>query len=194
MQDFPTLAGQLLIAMPALDDPNFENTVTLICEHTEEGAMGLTINRPTDLTHETVLAQVPERSQGDEPMADRRLAESPVLLGGPVGTERGFVLHRDRGDWDATLSVRDDIHITMSRDIIDAMLGNESPHGAVMALGYAGWEAQQLEDEIRANAWFTTDAFAEIIFDTPFDKRWERAADALGISREQLGTGPAGTA
>ncbi|MEL7297230.1 MAG: YqgE/AlgH family protein [Pseudomonadota bacterium] len=193
MSEFPTLAGQLLIAMPALNDPNFENSVTLICEHNPEGAMGITINRPTDLTHDAVFSQLSEYEDAQS-VADRQLADSPVLLGGPVGTERGFVLHREAGDWDATLSVTDAIHVTMSRDIVSAMLSESVPTGAVMALGYAGWEAEQLEREIRDNAWLTTQATAEIVFDAPFEARWELATRALGISPEQLSSGPAGNA
>ncbi len=193
MSEFPSLAGQLLIAMPALDDPQFENTVTLICEHNASGAMGVTINRPLELTHGDVFEQMTEYD--DLSATDRNLTKSnePVLQGGPVSLERGFVLHRERGDWEATMDVAQDIYVTMSRDVLSAMLSNNGPAEATMALGYAGWEAEQLEQEILANAWLTTPATADIVFDTPYAARWDRAAQAIGVTREQLG-GPAGHA
>ncbi|MFK8052250.1 MAG: YqgE/AlgH family protein [Woeseiaceae bacterium] len=194
MKDFPSLAGQLLIAMPALNDPNFENAVTLICEHSEEGAMGITINRPSDMTNEDVFSQLAENQANETDKRDRELADRPVLFGGPVAPERGFVMHTEKGDWEATLAVADGIFVTMSRDILTAMLDEEAPSEAMMALGYAGWEAEQLEQEIRANAWLTTDATTDIVFSAPFDARWDLAAKAIGITREQLSPGPAGNA
>lgn len=194
MSDFPSLAGHLLIAMPALNDPNFENSVTLICEHNEEGAMGITINRPSSVTHGEVFAQLTEYERIAPADRNDARAAKPVLFGGPISPERGFVVHRDPGRWDATISLDEDIHVTMSRDILIAMLTRDGPRDATMALGYAGWEAEQLEEEIRANAWLTTRATAAIVFDSPLEARWQHAAEALGISREQLSSGPAGHA
>lgn len=194
MQDFPSLAGHLLIAMPALNDPNFENTVTLICEHSEEGAMGITINRPTDLMLEEVFSQLAEYQALDPADRNPAIASSPVLLGGPVSPERGFVIHRDPGDWEATLAITNGIHVTMSRDILTAMSGGDGPQDATMVLGYAGWEAEQLEQEIRANAWLTTQATSDIVFAAPFETRWDLAAATIGVSRDQLSAGPAGHA
>ena len=193
MNEFPSLAGQLLIAMPALDDPHFENTVTLICEHNAHGAMGLTINRPLELTHGEVFEQIPAFATLDEAERDAERLAAPVLQGGPVSLERGFVLHRDRGNWEATLDVADGIFVTLSRDVLDAMVRDDGPVGATMALGYAGWEAEQLEDEIKSNAWLTTPATPAIVFDAPFDARWDAATGAIGVTRDQL-TGPAGHA
>ncbi|MEM9173252.1 MAG: YqgE/AlgH family protein [Pseudomonadota bacterium] len=193
MSEFPSLAGQLLIAMPQLDDPNFENTVTLVCEHNETGAMGVTINRPLELTHGEVFDQISELSQAATADRDRRKAGEPVLNGGPVSPERGFVLHRDKGDWDATLAVADEVHVTMSRDVLEAMINGKAGHSATMALGYAGWEANQLEEEILANAWLTTPATAQLVFATPYEARWDQAARAVGVTRAQL-SGPAGHA
>ncbi|MEM7612886.1 MAG: YqgE/AlgH family protein [Pseudomonadota bacterium] len=192
-QDFPSLAGQLLIAMPALNDPNFENTVTLICEHNESGAMGLTINRPMDLTHSDVFEQIAEYDEIPTTERNARKGREPVLKGGPVALERGFVLHREKGNWDATLDIADDVYVTMSRDVLQSMLTDEGPRSATMALGYAGWEAEQLEAEILANAWLTTPATAHIVFDTPYEARWDKATEAIGVKREQL-SGPAGHA
>ena len=191
--EFPSLAGQLLIAMPQLDDPHFENSVTLICEHSESGAMGVTINRPLELTHGEVFAGMEEFTAIPEEDHNTRKHREPVLSGGPVSPERGFILHRDSGAWDATLRIADDIHVTMSRDALLAMIGIDGPSAGVMALGYAGWEARQLEDEILANAWLTTPATSEIVFDTPYEARWDRAARTVGVTREQL-RGPHGHA
>ncbi|MEL6870698.1 MAG: YqgE/AlgH family protein [Pseudomonadota bacterium] len=193
MDAFPSLAGHLLIAMPQLDDPHFENTVTLICEHSEEGAMGVTINRPMDLTHGDVFEQIAEYESLAEHERNRRKSKEPVLQGGPVSPERGFVLHREAGEWDATLRLADDLHVTMSRDVLTAMISESGPQSATMALGYAGWEAEQLEAEILANAWLTTPATARLVFEVPYEARWDQAARAIGVTREQLG-GPAGHA
>ena len=193
MSEFPSLAGQLLIAMPALDDPHFENTVTLICEHNEHGAMGLTINRPLELTHGEVFEQIAAWAELPAERRNRDKAGEPVLQGGPVSLERGFVLHRERGNWEATLDVAEGIFVTLSRDVLEAMIGDAGPVDATMALGYAGWEAEQLEEEIKSNAWLTTPATPEIVFDAPYQARWDRATHAIGVTREQL-TGPAGHA
>ena len=193
MSDFPSLAGQLLIAMPALDDPHFENTVTLICEHIEHGAMGLTINRPLELTHGEVFEQIAAFAELPDERRNQQKIVEPVLQGGPVSLERGFVLHRDRGNWEATLDVAEGIYVTLSRDVLDAMLSVDGPTDATMALGYAGWEAEQLEEEIKSNAWLTTPATPAIVFDAPVDDRWDHSTQAIGVTREQL-TGPAGHA
>lgn len=193
MDAFPSLAGQLLIAMPQLDDPHFENTVTLICEHSESGAMGVTINKPMDLTHGDVFEQIAEYDAIAKDERNRRKSKEPVLQGGPVSPERGFVLHRERGSWDATLRLAEDLHVTMSRDVLTAMIAEDGPHSATMALGYAGWEADQLESEILANAWLTTPATAHLVFDVPYEARWDQAAKAIGVTREQL-SGPHGHA
>ena len=194
MSDFPSLAGQLLIAMPGLHDPHFENTVTLICEHSPDGAMGITINRPTTMLHGDVFEQLDEYQDIDAADRNALTAAEPILKGGPVSPERGFVLHGEAGDWDATIDVADGIYVTMSRDILSAMLGSDAPRPAVMALGFAGWDSAQLEQEIRDNAWLTTAATAALVFETPYASRWDEAAAALGVTREQLGSGPAGHA
>ena len=161
--------------MPGMLDPNFSTTVTLICEHNDEGALGIVINRPTTLR----LGGLFEQLSVDDP--DPRAALSPVLAGGPVGTERGFVLHGPEQSYENTLAVSDDIRLTLSRDIIDAMASGKGPAQSLIALGYAGWEAGQLEDEMLANSWLSVPATPEIVFDTPFADRWDSAARTLGI-------------
>lgn len=161
--------------MPGMPDPNFSTTVTLICEHNDEGALGIVINRPTTLKLGGLFEQLSVRDP------DPGAALSPVLSGGPVGTERGFVLHGPEQSYENTLAVSDDIRLTLSRDIIDAMATGAGPARSLIALGYAGWEAGQLEEEMLANSWLSVPATPEIVFDTPFEDRWDSAARTLGI-------------
>jgi putative transcriptional regulator len=156
-------------------DPNFSTTVTLICEHNDEGALGIVINRPTTLK----LGGLFEQLSVEDPNSE--VANSPVLSGGPVGTERGFVLHGPKHFYENTLVVSDEIRLTLSRDVIDAMATGEGPENALVAIGYAGWEPGQLEDEMLANAWLNVPATPEIVFETPFAERWDSAARILGI-------------
>jgi putative transcriptional regulator len=175
-----SLKNQLLIAMPSLEDPNFARTVTYICEHGEHGAMGIVINRPTDLRLADVLKHM-EISGG---MGEA--GEQTVFLGGPVEEERGFVLHTESRDWDSTLQIEDGIGITTSRDILEAMARGEGPGKTLVALGYAGWGAGQLEQEIQQNAWLSGPVDRAILFDLPPDKRWEAAARVLGVDLHLL--------
>jgi len=170
-----TLINQLLIAMPGMADPNFSSTVTLICEHNDDGALGIIINRPLSLK----LSGLFEQLSVDD--ADPDVASSPVMAGGPVGTERGFVLHGKDHSFENTLSVSDDIQLTLSRDVIDAMATGEGPEKSLVAIGYAGWEPGQIEEEMLANAWLNVDATPELVFDTPFEERWDSAARLLGV-------------
>jgi putative transcriptional regulator len=175
MDTSSSLINQLLIAMPGMADPNFSSTVTLICEHNDDGALGIIINRPLNLK----LSGLFEQLAVDD--ADPDVASSPVMAGGPVGTERGFVLHGKDHSFENTLSVSDDIQLTLSRDVIDAMATGDGPDKSLVAIGYAGWEPGQLEEEMLANAWLNVDATPELVFDTPFDERWGSAARLLGI-------------
>jgi len=175
MKSDASLTNQLLIAMPGMLDPNFSTTVTLICEHNDDGALGIVINRPTTLN----LGGLFEQLSVDD--ADPGTAANPVLSGGPVGTERGFVLHGPEHSYENTLAVSDDISLTLSRDVIDAMATGDGPEPTLVAVGYAGWEAGQLEQEMLANAWLNVPATPEIVFDTPFADRWDSAARTLGI-------------
>ncbi|MGB7904991.1 MAG: YqgE/AlgH family protein [Steroidobacteraceae bacterium] len=169
------LTNQFLIAMPALDDPNFAQTVTLVCEHSERGALGIVINRTLPMTLGEVFDQLGLDSSRS------RVSEQPVLRGGPVQTERGFVLHSPAGPYESSLPFSERMHLTTSRDILDAMAVGEGPASAVIALGYAGWEAGQLEDEMARNAWLTVEADERVLFSTPVEERWSAAARLLGV-------------
>lgn len=169
------LTNQLLIAMPGLLDPNFSTTVTLICEHNDDGALGIIINRPLNLK----LSGLFEQLSVDD--AQSAAASDPVLSGGPIGTERGFVLHNKGQHFENTLTVSDDIRLTLSRDVIDAMATGDGPEKSLVAVGYAGWEAGQLEGELLANSWLNVPATPELVFDVPFADRWDVAARTLGI-------------
>lgn len=171
------LTGQFLIAMPAMADPNFDRTVTYVCEHNDEGALGIIVNRPTAMRLGEVLEQL------DLTVEDEALAAQPVLQGGPVQPERGFVIHDDHDhEFGSTLAAPDGLRVTTSRDILVALAEGKGPARAVIALGYAGWGAGQLEAEMAANAWLTVPASPDIIFSVPFERRWESAAALLGVS------------
>ncbi|NKB76578.1 MAG: YqgE/AlgH family protein [Gammaproteobacteria bacterium] len=179
--DFPSLSNQLLVSMPLLDDPNFAKTVILICQHNEDGAMGIVVNRV--LTH----------SLGDIflelslPITDLSHMNAPVYDGGPVQREIGFVIHNgDKCDWDSSISINDSLCLTTSRDILSAMAEGKGPQKAVLGLGYAGWGPGQLEEEIKNNAWFSTPADADIIFLGNIDDKWHNAAGLLGIDYRKL--------
>jgi putative transcriptional regulator len=180
METDGSLTNQLLIAMPGMMDPNFSTTVTLICEHNDEGALGIVINRPLTLKMSGLFEQL------DLANPDPREAERPVMMGGPVGTERGFVLHDPGGTYENTLSVSDDIKLTLSRDVIDEMASGDGPSRSLVALGYAGWDGGQLETEMLANSWLNVPATPEIVFDMPFDQRWISAAKTLGIDISKI--------
>jgi putative transcriptional regulator len=175
------LTGHLLIAMPSMMDPNFYQTVTYICEHSEHGALGIVINRPLEMDVGEIFKQL---SLDHEIESD--MANSPVLRGGPVQIERGFVIHETTEKWQATAPVTDSIQVTTSQDILSAMAIGDGPKRAVIALGYAGWGAGQLESEISENAWLSVPACADILFDTPFEERWREAAATLGIDLATL--------
>jgi putative transcriptional regulator len=174
------LINQFLIAMPAMDDPNFSQTVTLVCEHSERGALGIVINRTLPMT----LGEVFDQLELDG--SRLRLGDQPVLRGGPVQTERGFVLHSPAGRYESSLPFSERMHLTTSRDVLDALAAGEGPDNAVIALGYAGWDAGQLEAEMARNAWLTVDADERVVFDTPVEQRWSAAARLLGIDLRTL--------
>ena len=170
------LSRQLLIAMPALADPNFVRSVTLICQHSDEGAMGLIINRPSDWRLGDVMAQVGIKDVPDA------IARQVVLFGGPVQNERGFVLHAPCRPWDSSAQLSDDLVLTTSRDVLQAIADGEGPSDYVVLLGYAGWIAGQLEQEVRENAWLTVaPPNNAILFGTPIERRWDASARLLGV-------------
>ncbi len=175
-----SLNNQLLIAMPGMPDPNFNSTVTLICEHNYDGALGIVLNRPLGLQ----LGGLFEQLSLDE--ADAIVAKRPVLSGGPVARERGFVLHNPGPDFESSMSVSENIQLTLSRDVLDALAAGSGPDQTLVALGYAGWEPGQLEAEMMANTWLNVPASPEIVFDTPFAERWNHAADSLGIDISRI--------
>jgi putative transcriptional regulator len=180
MTDAGYLTNQLLIAMPTMGDPSFAQTVALICDHNERGALALILNKPLSMR----MGEIFEQLEID--LAGGPLRERQVLRGGPMQTDRGFVVHRAGGEWDSTLKVSDIIHVTTSRDILAAMARGQGPAEAVVALGYAGWDGGQLEDEIRANAWLSAPVDAGIIFDLPFESRWHAAGRLLGVELSRI--------
>jgi len=188
MSDFePTyLTNQFLIAMPNLEDPEFFHTVSYICNHNEEGAMGVTINRPLDIGLGDLLEQM------KMPTDDPDIASIPVYSGGPVQSERGFVLHQSNksndNEWDITMPVSNSISLTMSQDIIEAIALNEGPEKFLIMLGYAGWSDGQLEQELLSNAWLSGEADDNVIFETPSEQLWTEAAKHLGIELGLMST------
>src|ERR1700688_522643 len=174
------LTNQLLIAMPAMGDPNFAQTVALICDHSSRGALGLILNKPLSMR----MGEIFETLEIE--LAKGPLRERQVLRGGPMQTDRGFVVHRAGGEWDSTLKVSDTIHVTTSRDILAAMARGQGPDEAVVALRYAGWDGGQLEDEIRANAWLSAPVESGLIFDLPFESRWHAAGRLLGVELSRI--------
>ena len=185
------LKNQFLIAMPTLLDPNFFHSVAYICEHNQNGAMAIVINQPVDLTVGELIEQMKHKAP------KTALAKQPVFRGGPVDVDRGFVLHmtdmEEDKRWESSLPVTDKISLTTSNDIIAAMAEGRGPEKSLVALGFAGWGAGQLEDEIRDNAWLSCPADANLLFNEDVESRWEDAAKLLGIDIHQL-TGEAGHA
>lgn len=174
------LSRQFLIAMPSLDDPIFSRALAFICDHSERGAMGIIVNRPLGMTLSTLFSQI------DVELRRPDAAELPVCFGGPVQTDRGFVLHDPLGNWQSTLAVTDEIGLTTSKDVLLAMGEGGGPERLFVTLGYAGWEAGQLENEIAQNSWLTVEADLNIIFDVPAEKRYDAALALLGIDMAML--------
>lgn len=179
--------NEFLIAMPTLADPNFFRSVTLICDHNEQGALGIVINHPTELPLGELLDHL-----GIEP-SDASVRDIPVYNGGPVQVDRGFVLHEPLGNWESTLAVTDELGLTTSRDILSEIAQGRGPRRVLVALGYAGWGSGQLEHEISENAWLTTTCDTRIVFDLPPEQRWREAAQQLGVDLDLL-AGDAGHA
>jgi putative transcriptional regulator len=179
------LNNQFIIAMPTLVDPNFFHTVTYLCQHNEEGALGIVINRSAKMKLGEIFKQMDIRVTSPE------IAEKPVFAGGPVQQDRGFVIHTSGKLWDATMAVSETISLTTSRDIIEAIASGTGPERYLVALGYAGWGEGQLEKEILANAWLNTPFGGNVLFDIPVNQRWSAAAGQIGIDINKL-TMPAG--
>jgi len=174
------LQQQLLIAMPAMADPNFSRSVTLMCQHNEEGAIGITINRQSDFTLGELLFQL------NIPCESQEVSSMMVLEGGPVSPDRGFVLHTPVEGFDSSIKINDDIMVTTSRDILSAIATGNGPQQFLVALGYAGWGDGQLESEMRQNAWLSVPADKGILFESEVQNRWEKAVGTLGININDL--------
>ncbi|MFP5349499.1 MAG: YqgE/AlgH family protein [Gammaproteobacteria bacterium] len=175
MNQLVSLTNHFLIAMPTLADANFSRTVTFICEHTRDGAMGLVINRATDLKLRDIFDQLTIEASSSV------AADMPIYLGGPVQNNRGFVLHEPIGNWDSTLPITDTIGVSTSRDILEAIATDRGPDRWLVALGYAGWGAGQLERELSENSWLSGPANAHVLFEIPLEHRWSAAAGAVGV-------------
>ena len=173
------LTNHFLIAMPNMVDPYFSKTLTFICEHNEQGALGVVINRPIDMTLQSLLEQI------NIPLDDK-IEPRPVHFGGPVQIDRGFVLHKPIGSWQSTLSVGNEVGLTTSKDILQAVGRGEGPEQILVTLGYAGWAPGQLEHELSQNGWLTVQATSEIIFDLPAEERLSAAMELLGIDFAKL--------
>lgn len=174
------LSNQLLIAMPLMSDPAFFHSVTLICEHSQDGAMGIVVNRKSDIT----LGEMFQELEID--CTDIELNEQTVFLGGPVQVERGFVLHNGLQPYDASIEVGRNLYMTSSREILEDIANGSGPTQFLVALGYAGWGSGQLEDEMKDNAWLNASVSNEIIFTLPVAQRWDASASLLGIDINAL--------
>lgn len=167
--------NHLLIASPSLHDPNFERSVTLLCQHDGDGAMGVVVNRASEYTLGEVLRQMGIASE------DEALQSQIVLAGGPVHPERGFVLHDGAQAWDSSLEIADGLYLTTSRDVLEAMARGDGPGQAIVALGCAGWGAGQLEQELVDDSWLMVPSRPEVLFDLPLGERWQAAAAGIGV-------------
>jgi putative transcriptional regulator len=174
------LTHHFLIAMPAMQEGLFAGTLTYICEHNENGALGIVVNRPISLTMGEMFDQI------SIPLHQPKLVKMPVYFGGPVQTERGFVLHDTPGNWQSTLRINDKLALTTSKDILEAMGMGQGPRNVIVTLGYAGWDQGQLEHEVAENIWLTVPASEHILFDLPPEERLAAAMDLLGVSYATL--------
>ncbi|MDH5480192.1 MAG: YqgE/AlgH family protein [Nitrosomonas sp.] len=174
------LTHHFLVAMPAMVDPVFSKTLTYICEHSERGALGIVINRPTDMTLVNLFKQmgIPQKDEQQESVS--------VLFGGPVQLDCGFVLHQPIGQWESTLSVNQEVGLTTSLDILEAIANSEGPDQMLIALGYAGWAAGQIEQEMAQNAWLSVPASLDVMFGLPLEERLPAAMKLLGIDYSDL--------
>jgi putative transcriptional regulator len=179
-----SLTGQLLLAMPTLEDPNFRDSVVLICHHDTEGCMGLIINRPQDLTVEAVLSDLKCSDAQASGPSDWR--HQPAYTGGPMDPFRGFVLHDGWHVYESTMQVTAELHLTASRDVLEDIASGNGPEHFMLVLGYAGWGAGQLESELGNNDWLVAPANQHIVFHVPAEMRWGIGARSMGIDRSML--------
>lgn len=181
METLASLQNHFLIAMPNMDDPFFARSVTYICEHNGEGAMGLIINQPVELSVEDLLTKL----EIVVPTENQQL-EKPVYTGGPLARDRGFVLHSAEQQWRSSVQLSDDLVITTSKDILEDMGRGNTPSHYLLTLGYSGWEAGQLEQELAENSWLVIPADSDILFHTPSHERWQKALKKLGVDAWQI--------
>lgn len=178
------LTNHFLIAMPGMAGDTFAGTVIYLCEHTEKGALGLVINKPIDIKLKNLFEKVELTLDRDD------LADEPVFFGGPVQTERGFVLHErlsgDGNHYNSSLQIPGGLEMTTSKDVLEALSNGAGPKKVLVTLGYSGWGAGQLEEELKRNSWINVDAAPEIIFDTPVEQRYDKALSLLGIDPRML--------
>ncbi len=166
--------------MPSLNDGFFNQAVTYICEHDENGSFGIIINQQTNLTLKQIISEMAlETSPSDND-------KQAIFIGGPVDQGRGFILHRPLGNWQSSLMVKNNVTLTTSKDILQAIVKNEGPQESIVALGYAGWAAGQLDHEMASNTWLSCPADEQIIFSTPIDERWQAAAKLIGVDLSLL--------
>lgn len=171
--------------MPELRDPNFFQTVTLICQHDADGAIGIVVNRPMESLHlGDILTQLELKANED----NSHLCD-PVYVGGPVHNEVGLVLHEGVGQWQSTIEISGRMGLTSSRDVLESIASGNGPDHVLLSLGYAGWGANQLESEIHQNSWLTVEADPEVIFFTPVQERWKKAIESIGLDLHQLASG-----
>jgi putative transcriptional regulator len=180
------LTNHFLVAMPGMADPFFYRAVIYICEHNEDGAMGLIINAPIDITVAGMLKQVEVESI--HPKIYKEHLNMPVLNGGPVSEDRGFILHEPKDEYHSSIQMTDKLMVTTSKDILGVLGTEAEPKNYIVALGYSGWTAGQLEKELAENAWLTVKADPEVMFNTPVHQRWNKAVEMLGIDPAQLST------
>src|SRR3982751_2553949 len=180
MPETVNLTHHFLIAMPAMADPHFAHSLTFVCEHSKDGALGIVVNKPIDMTLSALFEQI------EISLADSGLQEAPVHFGGPVQVDRGFVLHRPLGNWQSTLAISDDMGLTTSKDVLEAVGRGDGPRDVLVSLGYAGWSAGQLEQELAQNAWLTVAAELDLVFELAPEQRLSAAMQLLGIDLTRL--------
>ena len=178
------LTNHFLVAMPGMKDPYFKRSVIYVCEHNQDGAMGLMINAPIEVTVGKMLEQV--KVESVHPQLKSAKLEMPVLNGGPVSEDRGFILHQPKDHYESSIQMTDKISVTTSKDILSVLGTEAEPNHYLVALGYSGWEAGQLEVELAENSWLTIEADPSVIFETPLTERWQTAVQMLGIDVAQL--------
>lgn len=172
------LANHFLIAMPAMQDPIFGGTVVYVCEHNENGVLGVVINKPTDMTMEVLFDRIDLKLTAG---SDTPIINEPIMFGGPVQDDRGFVLHTPGARYSSSLTVTDEVAFTTSIDVLEAVAKGDGPERMLVSIGYSGWSPGQLEDEIGRNGWLTVGASADILFDFPIEQRYVAAIKLLGI-------------